>query len=116
MVDGSSTASRSPDAHASPRSRDPQERCPRSAGQGHRARFGFNGVGDVRQGKLIAFDLAEQDRATAAAKVVEMCEKLLANTVIENYSIELDGEAVDLPRGGAAADAGAGAGAGKAIA
>ena len=80
------------------------------------AGLGFNGVGDVRQGKVIAFDLADQDRATAAAKVVDMCEKLLANTVIENYSIELDGEAVDLPRGGAAADAGAGAGAGKAIA
>ncbi len=54
------------------------------------ANLGFKGVGDVRQGKLIELDLAE-DNAQAARKSVEaMCEKLLANTVIENYAIELE--------------------------
>lgn len=54
--------------------------------------LGFAGVGNVRQGKVIEFDLAEDDPERARAAVAEMCEKLLANTVIENYSIELDGE------------------------
>lgn len=53
--------------------------------------LGFNGVGDVRQGKYIELDLDETDPATARARVGEMCEKLLANTVIENYSIDLEG-------------------------
>ena len=51
--------------------------------------LGFTGVGDVRQGKLIEIDIAEHDRAKAQAAVKQMCEKLLANTVIENYAIEL---------------------------
>jgi phosphoribosylformylglycinamidine synthase len=51
--------------------------------------LGFTGVGDVRQGKLIEIDIAERDRAKAQAAVKQMCEKLLANTVIENYAIEL---------------------------
>ena len=51
--------------------------------------LGFTGIGDVRQGKLIEIDIAESDRAKAQAAVKQMCEKLLANTVIENYSIEL---------------------------
>jgi phosphoribosylformylglycinamidine synthase len=53
------------------------------------ANLGFTGIGDVRQGKLIEIDIAEIDRAKAQAAVKQMCEKLLANTVIENYSIEL---------------------------
>jgi phosphoribosylformylglycinamidine synthase subunit PurS len=52
-------------------------------------RLGFAGVGDVRQGKVIELDLEETDQARAKAKLSEMCEKLLANTVIENYAIEL---------------------------
>ena len=52
-------------------------------------RLGFAGVGDVRQGKVIELDLDETDQARAKAKLSEMCEKLLANTVIENYAIEL---------------------------
>lgn len=52
--------------------------------------LGFAGVGDVRQGKYIEIDLAETDRARAQAAVDDMCRKLLANTVIENYSVELD--------------------------
>lgn len=53
--------------------------------------LGFNGVGDVRQGKFIELDLDESDPDKARAQVGEMCEKLLANTVIENYSIDLEG-------------------------
>jgi phosphoribosylformylglycinamidine synthase subunit PurS len=51
--------------------------------------LGFAAVGDVRAGKVIDLDLAETDAARARASVKEMCEKLLANTVIEKYEIEL---------------------------
>ncbi|SEL99061.1 phosphoribosylformylglycinamidine synthase [Roseovarius tolerans] len=51
--------------------------------------LGFEGVQGVRQGKVIEIDLAETDAAKAEAVVTEMCEKLLANTVIESYSVEL---------------------------
>lgn len=52
-------------------------------------RLGFAGVNDVRQGKVIEIELAETDQARARSKLSEMCERLLANTVIENYAIEL---------------------------
>ena len=48
--------------------------------------LGFDGVNGVRQGKIIELDLAE---GTTEADVTAMCEKLLANTVIESYSVEL---------------------------
>jgi len=51
--------------------------------------LGFAGVDDVRQGKFIELELAEADEAKARAAVEEMCKKLLANTVIENYAIDL---------------------------
>lgn len=51
--------------------------------------LGFGGVEAVRQGKVIELDLLEEDAASAEAQVKEMCEKLLANTVIESYWIEL---------------------------
>ncbi len=51
--------------------------------------LGFTGIGEVRQGKFIEIELAETDRAKAEASVREMCERLLANTVIENYRFEL---------------------------
>lgn len=51
--------------------------------------LGFEGVSGVRQGKVIELDLAETDRAKAEADVKAMCEKLLANTVIESYRVEL---------------------------
>ncbi|WP_166416372.1 phosphoribosylformylglycinamidine synthase subunit PurS [Cochlodiniinecator piscidefendens] len=51
--------------------------------------LGFDGVEGVRQGKVIELDLAETDHAKAEAQVTEMCEKLLANTVIESYSVEI---------------------------
>ncbi|NNK15435.1 MAG: phosphoribosylformylglycinamidine synthase subunit PurS [Sulfitobacter sp.] len=48
--------------------------------------MGFEGVNGVRQGKVIELDLAE---GTTEADVNAMCEKLLANTVIESYTVEL---------------------------
>jgi phosphoribosylformylglycinamidine synthase PurS subunit len=48
--------------------------------------MGFEGVNGVRQGKVIELDLAE---GTSEADVAAMCEKLLANTVIESYRVEL---------------------------
>jgi phosphoribosylformylglycinamidine synthase len=51
--------------------------------------LGFEGVEAVRQGKVIELDLAETDPEAAEAHVRQMCEKLLANTVIENYAIEV---------------------------
>ncbi len=52
--------------------------------------LGFDGVGDVRQGKYIEIDLADTDADAAKARVEDMCRKLLANTVIENYAIEIE--------------------------
>lgn len=51
--------------------------------------LGFSNVGSVRQGKVIELELNEKDPQKAKAEVVQMCEKLLANTVIENYQIEI---------------------------
>jgi phosphoribosylformylglycinamidine synthase PurS subunit len=51
--------------------------------------LGFDGISGVRQGKVIELDLAGTDADAVKAQVTEMCEKLLANTVIENYSIEI---------------------------
>ncbi|NVJ96500.1 MAG: phosphoribosylformylglycinamidine synthase subunit PurS [Alphaproteobacteria bacterium] len=52
--------------------------------------MGFDGVEAARQGKYIELDLKSTDRAAAEKEVDEMCRKLLANTVIENYSIDLE--------------------------
>jgi phosphoribosylformylglycinamidine synthase len=51
--------------------------------------LGWPGVEGVRVGKTIEFDLKAVDAATAEAEVKQMCEKLLANTVIETYRVEL---------------------------
>ena len=51
--------------------------------------LGFAGVNGVRQGKVIELDLAETDAAKAEADVKAMCDKLLANTVIESFRVEL---------------------------
>ena len=53
--------------------------------------LGFAGVGEVRQGKYIEIELSETDAGRAKANVEEMCKKLLANTVIENYAVEIVG-------------------------
>ncbi|MEE8334458.1 MAG: phosphoribosylformylglycinamidine synthase subunit PurS [Alphaproteobacteria bacterium] len=52
--------------------------------------LGFSGVEGVRQGKYIELELAETDPDAAHAAADEMCRKLLANTVIENYRIDID--------------------------
>jgi phosphoribosylformylglycinamidine synthase len=64
---------------------DPQGEAVRHA----LVRLGFAGVETVRQGKVIELALAAADRAAAEAEVRAMCEKLLANTVIETYRIEI---------------------------
>ena len=51
--------------------------------------LGFDGVNGVRQGKVIELDLAETDKSKAEAEVRKMCDKLLANTVIESYQVEV---------------------------
>jgi len=53
--------------------------------------LGYPGVQDARVGKRIEIELEGADRATAEAQVKEMCEKLLANTVIESYRVEIAG-------------------------
>ncbi len=52
--------------------------------------LGFGAVGEVRQGKVIDIELSETDAAKARLSLKDMCEKLLANIVIEKYEIELD--------------------------
>ncbi len=50
--------------------------------------MGFDGVNSVRQGKYFEIELVETDHGKAEAQLMSMCEKLIANTVIENYTIE----------------------------
>lgn len=64
---------------------DPQGEAIRHALAG----LGHKGVAGVRQGKVIELDLADSDKAGAEAEIARMCEGLLANTVIEKYSIEI---------------------------
>lgn len=59
--------------------------------EGALAGLGFDGASEVRQGKVIELKLAETNEAAARAKVDEMCRKLLANPVMENYAIEILG-------------------------
>ena len=51
--------------------------------------LGFKGVEDVRVGKQIVLRLESDDEAAARAEVEKMCETLLANTVIEDYTVEI---------------------------
>ncbi|MGB0660275.1 MAG: phosphoribosylformylglycinamidine synthase subunit PurS [Mangrovicoccus sp.] len=51
--------------------------------------LGFDGVDGVRQGKIIELDLQDGDPEQAKHRVTQMCEKLLANTVIESYRVEI---------------------------
>ena len=51
--------------------------------------LGFDGIGHIRQGKVFDLEVEGDDKVKAEADVKSMCEKLLANTVIENYTINL---------------------------
>ena len=51
--------------------------------------LGFSGVGQVRQGKVFDIEIEGADRAKAEADLKSMCDRLLANTVIENYAVEI---------------------------
>jgi phosphoribosylformylglycinamidine synthase len=53
--------------------------------------LGFDEVQDVRLGKLVEVRLAGDDPRTARARIEEMCKRLVANTVIEDFRIEMDG-------------------------
>lgn len=64
---------------------DPQGKAIQRALEG----LGFEGVNEVRQGKVLDLDVAETDPAEARQALEQMCARLLANTVIENYAIEL---------------------------
>jgi len=65
---------------------DPQGKAiEKSLGQ-----LGFSGVNEVRQGKLIELDIDADTPEAAEKQITEMCEKLLANTVIENYDIQFN--------------------------
>ncbi|WP_439575975.1 phosphoribosylformylglycinamidine synthase subunit PurS [Phreatobacter sp.] len=64
---------------------DPQGKAIEGALKG----LGIGGIGAVRQGKVFDLDLDGEDRAAAEASIRAACEKLLANTVVENYRIEI---------------------------
>jgi phosphoribosylformylglycinamidine synthase PurS subunit len=53
--------------------------------------LGFAGVGEVRQGKVIELELRAASESEARAELEQMCKKLLANTVIESYRVEIVG-------------------------
>ena len=57
--------------------------------EGSLASLGFSGVAGVRQGKVFDFEVTGTDAESARSQINAMCEKLLANTVIENYSVEI---------------------------
>ena len=65
---------------------DPQGKAIQSSLGG----LGFSDVENVRQGKYIELDISVHDRAKAHEQLTQMCDKLLANTVIENYTIDLE--------------------------
>ncbi|MGE0409506.1 MAG: phosphoribosylformylglycinamidine synthase subunit PurS [Amphiplicatus sp.] len=64
---------------------DPQGKAIEGALKG----LGFADAADVRQGKVIELTVPESNEAAARAKIEDMCKKLLANPVMENYSIDL---------------------------
>ena len=67
---------------------DPQGKAVETALAG----LGFEGVSGVRQGKVLEFEVAETDESAARAKIEDMCRKLLANPVMENYEIIIGGD------------------------
>lgn len=59
--------------------------------EGSLGTLGFDGVDSVRQGKVFDLSIAGDDAKAAEQSISQMCEKLLANTVIENYAVEILG-------------------------
>jgi phosphoribosylformylglycinamidine synthase subunit PurS len=57
--------------------------------EGSLASLGFSGVAGVRQGKVFDLEVEGTDVESARSQIKAMCDKLLANTVIENYAIEI---------------------------
>jgi len=72
---------------------DPQGR----AIQQSLATLGFSSVNDVRVGKFLEVDLGDSDQSQAESQLKAMCEKLLANTVIEDYRYELEPSEENIP-------------------
>lgn len=68
---------------------DVQGKAVEGALNGLSAASGWSDVSNVRVGKVLEFDVKSTDKAAAEAEVKTMCEKLLANTVIESYRIEV---------------------------
>jgi len=64
---------------------DPQGKAIEGALKG----LAIDGLKSVRQGKIFDIELDGDDRATARSKLSEACERLLANTIVENYAIEI---------------------------
>ena len=79
---------------------DPQGKAIRAALE----RSGFEGVREVRAGKSFELDLGQVDAAGAAVRVAAMCEQLLANTIVEEYEIEVLSGAQAGATGGSAAE------------
>ena len=80
--------------HESPRHRHAEIRYPRPQGkaiEGALRSLGVGGVASVRQGKVFDIEIEGTDRAAAEAALKNAAEKLLANTVIENYRVEVTG-------------------------
>ncbi|MSO98346.1 MAG: phosphoribosylformylglycinamidine synthase subunit PurS [Rhodospirillaceae bacterium] len=65
---------------------DPQGKAVEHALHG----LGFNSVSEVRQGKYIELKLKTKDKKKAKAEVEKMCKTLLANTIVENFKVDLD--------------------------
>jgi phosphoribosylformylglycinamidine synthase PurS subunit len=57
--------------------------------EGALSALGFDGVGAVRQGKVFDIEIAATDTVAATDQLEAMCQRLLANTVIENYQVEI---------------------------
>ena len=70
-------------------------------------RVGFDEVREVRAGKSFQIELGSQDRARARERLARMCETLLANTVVEDYSIEIEGGSIGIEPGSTGVDGGA---------
>ena len=78
------------------------------------ARMGYEEVRDVRIGKYVEVELVGGDEAAARARLEEMCKKLIANTVIENYRVEISGSESGTGSGsGSGSESGSGSGSGS---